>query len=146
MDRRPVGDADRRVILVDSSVWIDFFRGTATPQADRLDQLLASQPLAVGDIILTEVLQGFDRPRDFAAALRVMGALEVIEIGGRDIAVLAARHFQTLRQSGVTVRKTIDTLIATRCIVEGYALLYSDRDFDPFVAHLGLVSAMGVEV
>ena len=130
------------MILVDSSVWIDFFRGTATPQADRLDMLLRTEPLAVGDIILTEVLQGFERPRDFQMALRRMSALDIIEIGGRDVAVQAARNFQALRSRGVTVRKTIDTLIATRCIESGHALLYSDRDFDPFVAHLGLVSAM----
>lgn len=130
------------MILVDSSVWIDFFRGTVTPQADRLDGLLRTEPLAIGDIILTEVLQGFDRPRDFATALRVMGALDIIDIGGRDIAVQAARNFQALRMKGVTVRKTVDTLIATRCIESGHVLLYSDRDFDPFVAHLGLMSAM----
>lgn len=130
------------MILVDSSVWIDYFRGVPTPQTDRLDSLLGSQPLAVGDIILTEVLQGFTADRDFNLALELMNALTLIDIAGQDIAVLAARNFRQLRAHGVTIRKTIDTLIATRCIADGHALLYSDRDFEPFVTHLGLSSAM----
>lgn len=128
--------------LVDSSVWIDYFRGTITPQTDQLDSLLGSELLATGDIILTEVLQGFERPNDFDTALNMMARFEVIDIGGADIAVKAARNFRSLRQLGITVRKTIDTLIATRCIESGYALLYSDRDFEPFVQHLGLRPAM----
>lgn len=131
------------MILVDSSVWIDYFRGTASPEADRLDALLGEQELAVGDLVLAEVLQGFDSERDFRTALALFDALAVIEIGGRDIAVAAARNFRRLRAKGVTVRKTIDTLIATRCIENRLPLLYGDRDFDPFVAHLGLRSAMG---
>ncbi len=130
------------MILVDSSVWIDYFRGIATPQADRLDALLGGEPLAMGDLILTEVLQGLSRERDFRDALRLLTSLTVIAIGGADLAIQAARNFRTLRARGVTVRKTIDTLIATRCIEGGYSLLYSDRDFDPFVEHLGLESVM----
>lgn len=130
------------MILVDSSVWIDYFRGIPTPQADRLDALLGSQPLAIGDIILAEVLQGFASEHDFRQALRLMTSLSEINIGGHDVAVQAARNFRTLRARGITVRKTIDTLIATRCIEDGLSLLYSDRDFDPFVEHLGLASVM----
>lgn len=126
------------MILVDSSVWIDFFRGTDTPEADRLDALLGKEPLLIGDLILTEVLQGFTSERDFNQANRLLGSLDLIEIGGREIAIQAARNFRTLRALGVTVRKTIDTLIATRCIESGIALLHSDRDFDPFREHLGL--------
>jgi len=126
------------MILVDSSVWIDFFRGTASPQADLLDSLLGKEPLLIGDLILVEILQGFTSERDFNQGHRLLGSLEMIEIGGRDIAVQAARNFRTLRGLGVTVRKTIDTLIATRCIEAGLALLHSDRDFDPFTEHLGL--------
>jgi len=129
------------VILVDSSVWIDFFKGVATTQSDRLDALLGVEPLAIGDLMLAEVLQGFDRDHDFERALQLLRSLTVIDIGGEDIAVQAARNFRALRTLGVTVRKTIDTLIATRCIADGHALLYSDRDFDPFVRHLGLLSA-----
>jgi predicted nucleic acid-binding protein len=126
------------MILVDSSVWIDFFRGEATPQVTALDQLLGNQPVAIGDLMLTEVLQGFTHERDFLRAERLLGTLDLIEISGRDIALQAARNFRTLRLLGITVRKTIDTLIATRCIHDGHILLHSDRDFDPFVEHLGL--------
>ena len=104
--------------------------------------MLGAEPLLTGDIILAEVLQGFTSDRDFNVGLRLMGSLDQIDIGGRDIAIQAARNFRTLRGKGATIRKTIDTLIATRCIEDGLALLYSDRDFDPFVEHLGLSSAM----
>ena len=105
------------MILVDSSVWIDYFRGTVTPQTDRLDSLLGNEPVAIGDLILAEVLQGFTSDRDFNKALRLMTALHVVELGGQDMAIQAARNFRTLRALGVTVRKTIDTLIAT-CAIE----------------------------
>jgi hypothetical protein len=130
------------VILVDSSVWIDFFRGAATAEAERLDALLGSDLLAVGDLMLAEVLQGFGSERDFNQARKLLTALDIVDIGGRDIAIQAARNYRTLRAKGVTIRKTIDTFIATRCIEGDYSLLYSDRDFDPFVEHLGLRSAM----
>ncbi|AZV40578.1 type II toxin-antitoxin system VapC family toxin [Komagataeibacter xylinus] len=129
------------MILVDSSVWIDFFRGTVTPQVDVLDRLLGEEPVAIGDLMMTEVLQGFASERDFNTARRMLGALDLVEIGGRDVMIEAARYFRDLRARGITIRKTIDTLIATRCIVSGYRLLYSDRDFDPFVTHLGLERA-----
>ncbi len=130
------------MILVDSSVWIGYFRGLRTPQTDRLDGWLGAEPIAIGDIILAEVLQGFTSEKDFNVALRLMTTFTIIDIGGRDIAIQAARNFRTLRGHGFTIRKTIDALIATRCIQDGHALLHSDRDFDPFVQHLGLQSAM----
>lgn len=133
------------MILVDSSVWIDYFRGTATPQAGRLDALLGSEPLATGDLVLAEVLQGFGSDRDFNRAKRLLTSLSIVDLGGRDVAIQAARNFRALRALGITVRKTIDAVIATRCIVSGFTLLYSDRDFDPFVRHLGLRSAMAGE-
>jgi predicted nucleic acid-binding protein len=126
------------LILVDSSVWIDYFRGSITAQTEKLDQLLSSEPLAIGDLILTEVLQGFDDERDFNKARKMLTALTVVELGGQETAIQAARNFRALRKRGVTVRKTIDTVIATRCIESGHDLLHSDRDFDPFVDHLGL--------
>ena len=126
------------MILVDSSVWIDYFRGEATPQAEMLDALLGNEPLVVGDLILAEVLQGFQGERDFNQAKQLLMSFEMVEIVGRDVAIQAARNFRTLRGHGVTVRKTIDTLIATRCINSGLILLHSDKDFDPFVTHLGL--------
>jgi predicted nucleic acid-binding protein len=130
------------VILVDSSVWIDYFRGVPTRESDRLDALLGSDQLAIGDLMLAEVLQGFASDRDFERALGLLRSLALIEIAGEAIAVQAARNYRVLRSRGVTVRKTIDTLIATRCIADGHALLYSDRDFDPFVRHLSLIDAL----
>jgi len=126
------------VILVDSSVWIDYFRGADTAEAALLDELLGTEPLAIGDLTLAEVLQGFARDRDFDRARRLLSACELVLIGGEDVAIAAARNFRRLRALGVTVRKTVDTLIATRCILSGYQLLHADRDFLPFVEHLGL--------
>jgi hypothetical protein len=130
------------VILVDSSVWIDYFRGSATPQAEKLDSLLGIEPIATGDLILTEVLQGFVSDRDFNQARKLLTSLVIVDLAGQDIAIQAARNFRLLRSLGITVRKTIDTVIATRCIESDLPLLYSDRDFDPFVLHLGLRSAL----
>ena len=130
------------MILVDSSVWIDYFRGRSTRQANLLHALLGSEPVATGDLILTEVLQGFRVDRDFNQAKKLLASLTVVDLGGQTVAIQAARNFRALRALGVTIRKTIDTVIATRCIEDHYRLLYSDRDFDPFVAHLGLRSAL----
>lgn len=110
--------------LVDSSVWIDYFRGTSTPQTDKLDVLLRSEPVAVGDLILTEVLQGFSSDVDYAAAKNALTALTVVEIGGRTAALQAAQNYRILRKAGLTVRKTIDLLIANRCIESGFYLLH----------------------
>ncbi len=126
------------MILVDSSVWIDYFKGTITPQTQKLDELLGHELLAIGELILTEVLQGFALESDFNQARKMLTSLQVIELGGQKIAIQAARNFRALRVLGVTVRKTIDTVIATRCIESGYDLLHNDRDFDPFALHLGL--------
>lgn len=126
------------MILVDSSVWIDFFRGTTTAATDALNGLLLTDTLAIGDLILTEVLQGFVSERDFRTAQRMLGSLDLVVIGGADVMIEAARNYRLLRERGVTVRKTIDTLIATRCIVDDLVLLHDDRDFDPFTQYLGL--------
>ena len=126
------------MILVDSSVWIDFFRGRSTPQVECLDALLGTTRLAVGDLIKTEVLQGVRDEREFDLVRKALDAFIQVDLVGQDIAVQAARNFRTLRELGITVRKTVDTIIATRCIVSGYSLLHSERDFDGFAAHLGL--------
>jgi predicted nucleic acid-binding protein len=126
------------LILVDTSVWIDYFKGTITTQTQLLDSLLDHEFLAIGDLILTEVLQGFTNDRDFNEATKMLTSLIVVELGGQEIAIQAANNFRALRNLGVTVRKTIDTVIATRCIESGYDLLHNDRDFDPFAKHLGL--------
>jgi len=126
------------LILVDSSVWIDYFNGTITAQTEKLDQLLGREPVAIGDLILTEVLQGFVEERDFNTARKMLTSLTVVELAGQEIAIQAARNFRALRKACVTVRKTVDTLIATWCIENGFDLLQNDRDFEPFVKHLGL--------
>jgi len=126
------------LILVDSSVWIDYFRGTANAQTAMLDLLLDRELLYIGDLILTEVLQGFADQREFKQARDLLTSLIVIELGGREIAIQAAKNFRALRRLGATVRKTIDTIIATRCIESGYDLLHSDKEFEPFAKHLGL--------
>jgi predicted nucleic acid-binding protein len=126
------------LILVDSSVWIEYFKGTITTQTEMLDGLLGQQPMAIGDLILTEVLQGFNRDRDVNHARKMLTSLMVVELGSQEIAIQAAKNFRALRKLGVTVRKTINTVIATRCIESGYELLHNDRDFDPFAKYLGL--------
>lgn len=122
-------------------MWIDYFRGTITCQTEKLDSLLGREPLAIGDLILIEVLQGFANESDFKQALDLLISLTVVELGGQDIAIQAAKNFRILRALGITVRKTIDSVIAARCIESEYDLLYSDRDFDPFVKYLGLRAA-----
>ena len=129
------------MIVVDSSVWIDYFNGTVTAESDRLDRYLGTQLILVGDLILTEVLQGFRRDADYRSARGALANFPVESIVGPTRALSAADHYRSLRARGVTVRKTIDVTIATFCIEESHALLFSDRDFDPFVAHLGLQPA-----
>lgn len=128
--------------MVDSSVWIDFFRGSLSPQVELLEKLLEERAALVGDLVMVEVLQGFAHEHQFRFALRRFSYLPTVTTADPDLAVDAARNFRTLRAKGVTIRKTIDTLIATRCMIDGIPLLYSDRDFDAFVAHLGLKSAL----
>ena len=125
------------MILVDSSVWIDYFNGRPTSEADALSRLPTTQ-LVIGDLIMTEVLQGFASEADFRGVERVFTALEFRPMGGLEIAIAAARNHRALRARGVTPRSTIDTVIATFCIVEDHDLLHCDRDFDPFERHLGL--------
>ena len=130
------------MILVDSSVWIDYFRGVQSPQTDRLDALLENGEAIIGDLMLAEVLQGCDTDREFNRLRELLCALDIIDIGGEAVAIQAAQNFRQLRRIGITPRKTIDTLIATRCIIDGLPLLFSDRDFEAFVEHLGLVDGM----
>lgn len=130
------------MILADSSVWIDALNGKETPQSAKLKSLIGRVGLIMGDLILAEVLQGLDSDRDFERVSKAMRSLVCIPVSDEAIAIQAASNYRALRARGITVRKTIDTLIATRCIVDGHALLYSDRNFDPFVEWLGLETAM----
>ena len=113
------------MILVDSSVWIDYFRGAATPEADTLDALLGTEPLATGDLILTEVLKGFAADADFARARKLLMSLTIVHLGGVGIAVKAAQNFRRLRARGVSVRKTIDTVIATYALALASGAAYA---------------------
>jgi len=128
-------------MLVDSSVWIDYFNGRITPETDALDQALGVDEVIIGDLILTEVLQGFRRDADFRKARELLGTLPVVEMLGPKAAVRAAENYRALRKKGVTIRKTIDVMIASYCIEHNLPLLYSDRDFDPMVEHLNLQNA-----
>jgi predicted nucleic acid-binding protein len=126
------------MILVDSSVWIDYFNGVASPETNYLDDQLDQQIIQVGDIILVEVLQGFREDQAFDSARRALMAFEQVEMLNQDLAVQCARNYRSLRKMGVTVRKTIDCMIATYCLETDTPVLHCDRDFDPFEQHLGL--------
>ncbi len=126
------------MIVVDSSVWINYFNGVSNQHTDLLDHHLSHTPVIIGDLILMEVLQGFTSNKDFETAKDLLGALWFRRMGGYEVAVQSAANYRILRKSGVTVRKTIDVIIGTFCIMEGLPLLYDDRDFDPMVSHLSL--------
>jgi predicted nucleic acid-binding protein len=126
------------MILVDTSVWIDYFNGQRTWQTNLLDNLLSDVPVIVSDLILAEILQGFRSDSDYESAKSYLSALPFHQIGGYQVAVQSARNYRTLRKKGVTVRKTIDVIIGTYCILEGLPILHDDRDFDPMAAHLSL--------
>jgi predicted nucleic acid-binding protein len=130
------------MIVVDSSVWIDFFNGRKTPQTDWLDSALGNTPLIMGDLILTEVLQGFQDDKEFKTAMDLLSGIPCMTMGGHDAAIKSALNYRILRKKGVTVRKTIDVMIGTFCIHYQLPLLHDDRDFDPMVKFLGLKTVM----
>jgi hypothetical protein len=126
------------MILIDSSVWIDYFNGNKTAQTDWLDSALGETPIIIGDLILTEVLQGFHSDKDFKIARDLLLRIPFMPMGGRELALESAMNYRLLRKKGVTVRKTIDVMIGTFCIHYRLPLLHDDRDFDPMVKFLGL--------
>ena len=130
------------MIIVDSSVWIDYFTGKNSPGAEKLDSLLGEELLAIGDLILIEVLQGFRADKDFRQARKLLLSLTVVNMLDTTIALKSAANFRALRKKGLTVRKTVDSIIATYCIENRLPLLHSDRDFQPFHQHLGLKNAL----
>jgi hypothetical protein len=129
------------VILVDSSVWIDFFNGTENTETDKLNEILGLEEVIIGDLILAEVLQGFRSDTDYKTAKNVLTSLTVHELLGKELAIKSANNFRKLRKKGITIRKTADVIIATYCIENKIPLLFTDKDFLPFVAHLKLKSA-----
>ena len=127
------------MILVDSRVWIDYFRGVDSQQSDLLDMMLGTELVAVGDLILTEVLQGFRHDEDFEQASELFSALTIFNMLGQEIALASAENYQYLLKQGFTVLRTVDVIIATFCIEQRIPLLFSDKDFILFVERLGLV-------
>jgi len=126
------------MIVVDSSVWIDYFNGRTTKQTDLLDSLLGHELIVIGDIILAQVLQGFRSDRDFRKAKRLLDSLIFKPMLGKEVAVKSAENYRHLRRKGVSVRKTIDVFIATFCISNSLPLLHGDRDFEPMEKYLNL--------
>ena len=129
------------MIVVDSSVWIDYFSGVINPETERLDRLIGTQLVAAGDLILTEVLQGFRAERDYRIAKALFEHVTLFDMLGVDMAIQSAENFRALRKQGITIRKTADVIIASFCIDKRLPLLFRDKDFKPFVDHLGLEQA-----
>ena len=129
------------MVMVDTSVWIDYFNGQHNFYTDHLDTLLEQDFVVIGDIILAEILQGFREDAHFNRAKSALVNLKCFPITNKKLAIRSALNFRTLRKKGITVRKTTDVLIGTFCIENQIPLLFNDRDFDPMVEHLGLVPA-----
>ena len=126
------------MILVDTSVWIDYFNGAENNYTNALDSALEEGTVAIGDLIFLEILQGFKNDRDFRSAKIILETLDQYEMFGHSMALKSAENYRALRKNGITIRKTADVIIATFCIENEIPLLFSDRDFIPFVEHLGL--------
>ena len=126
------------MLVVDSTVWVDYFNGVGNLQTDYLERIADQAPILIGDLILAEVLQGFRDDADFEKARRAFGKYLQVEMVSPVLALQSARNYRLLRRKGITVRKTIDSLIATYCIENEHELLHNDTDFDGYEKHLGL--------
>jgi len=124
--------------MVDTTVWIDYFQNRATPETEWFDREVSRQRLGLTDLILCEVLQGIADPQEFKGTRAALQQFEIFSTGGIHLAVISALNYQALRRQGVTVRKTIDCLIASFCLLHNHQLLHNDRDYDPFEEGLGL--------
>ena len=124
------------MILVDTSVWIDYFNGIENRQTESLDRILSGQSVLVGDIILTEILQGFNSDKEFRLVKQALDPLDCVHLGGKSLAIKAASNFRFLRSKGVTIRKTVDMLIGSWCIEHEVELLHNDKDFDQIATQL----------
>ena len=129
------------MILVDSGVWIDYFNGIDNKQTSTLNDTLGIRPVAVGDLMLTEVLQGFREDKDYKTAKSLFDDLTIFDLVGKDMAIKSAENFRALRKRGITIRKPTDVIIASFCIERKIPLLFSDKDFKPFVKSMGLTAA-----
>lgn len=130
------------MIIADTSVWIEYFNGNVCPETDLLDEQLQSDLVAIGDLILLEILQGFRNDKDYTLAKKTLLLLEQKEFLNSDLALKAAENYRKLRKKGITIRKTNDVIIASYCIENKVPLLFSDKDFQPFVDYLGLLPAL----
>lgn len=126
------------MILVDSSVWIDYFNGDETTETKQLDEFLSTDTICIGDIVLAEVLQGFRSDRDYKLAREMLTELPIYQIMTPELALIGADNYRYLRKKGITIRKSVDNWIATFCIKNQISLLFSDKDFNPYVDHLNL--------
>lgn len=126
------------MILVDTSIWIDYFNGVPSWKTNKLDDALSEETVLMGDIILVEILQGFDKDSDFRLAKEALDPLECMTLGGKELAIKTASNFRFLRSKGVTIRKTVDMIIGTWCIETNVQLLHNDKDFDQIAFHLPL--------
>ena len=130
------------MILVDTSVWINYFNGSESAETNLLDGALIDGTVAIGDLILLEILQGFRNDKDYKKAKKILATLDQYEMFGSTMVIKCADNYRTLRKKGITIRKTADIIIATFCIDNQIPLLFSDRDFIPFVEHLNLQSVL----
>jgi predicted nucleic acid-binding protein len=126
------------VVVVDTSVWIDYVRGINAPYTNALDYELLHNQVITGDLLIAEFLQGFREDKDFEAAKEIVDSLIYVDMLGKDIAIKAATNFRLLRKKGITVRKTVDMIIGTFCIEHELPLLHNDRDFEPMEKYMGL--------
>jgi len=128
------------MVLADTSIWIDYFRGVGSPQTDKLNELLENERVATGDLIIVELLQGFRTKSQIISAHEIISRIEYFDLAGKNIAFKAAENYRLLRKAGITIRKTIDIIIGTFCIENQFKLLHNDRDFEPITDYLGLVT------
>ena len=126
------------MVVVDTTVWIDYVRGLDNPYTNALDFELFHNRVITGDLLITEFLQGFRNDKDFEAAKEIIDSLIYFDMLGKDIAFKSAENFRILRKHGITIRKTADIIIGTFCIEHGFSLLHNDRDFEPMEKYLGL--------
>lgn len=138
MGRRFGSDEAGLMVLVDSSIWIDYFNGLVTPHTDALDGILGHEMVVMGDLIMVEILQGFSSPSDFNTGKSLLESLPFYSLCGQKMALAAARNYIYLRNKGITPRKTIDMIIATFCIEHRIRLLHNDRDFTYIELNLDL--------
>lgn len=133
------------MILVDTSIWIDYLNGNETPHTDYLDEALIEGRVVLGDCIFLEILQGIKNDNDYRKTKTKLTSLEQYEMLGINMVVKCANNYRALRKKGITIRKTTDVIIATFCIENHLPLLFTDQDFYPFIEHRGLIEALPIQ-